>query len=65
MIPIAEVLAAADSVRLIRSQVCQVIAGSNGGYFIEAFGHSYRFACIECPTTIARYFVTIVAEGPA
>ena len=54
----------ADSVRDITSQACQVIEGSNDGYFIEAFGKSYRFASIECPRAIADLFVAIVAMGP-
>ena len=54
----------ADSIRDITSQACQVIEGSNDGYFIEAFGKSYRFASIENPREIAGLFVTIVAMGP-
>lgn len=53
----------ADSVREIESQSCQVIEGSNDGYFIEAFGKSYRFACINDPKVIAKLFVDIVAVG--
>lgn len=59
-----KVLSYADSVRDIASQVCQVIAGSNDGYFIEAFGKSYRFASIEDPAMIADFFKTIVSMGP-
>ena len=53
----------ADKIREIDSQVCQVFPGSNDGYFIEAFGKSYRFACIEDPKVIAKLFVDIVAVG--
>lgn len=59
-----KVLSYADSVRDIASQVCQVIAGSNDGYFIEAFGKSYRFASVEDPAMIADFFKTIVSMGP-
>lgn len=54
----------ADSIREITSQACQVIEGSNDGYFIEAFGKSYRFASVDCPQEIAALFVAIVAMGP-
>lgn len=54
----------ADSIKEIPGHECQVIAGSNDGYFIEAFGLSYRFASIECPKMIAKLFVDIVAVGP-
>lgn len=54
----------ADSIRNIDSNVCQVYPGSNDGYFIEAFGKRYRFACICDPQVIAQLFVDIVAIGP-
>lgn len=54
----------ADSIKEIHGHECQVIAGTNDGYFIEAFGLSYRFASIECPKMIAKLFVDIVAVGP-
>jgi hypothetical protein len=54
----------ADSIRDCKGSECQVIAGSNGGYFIEAFGKSYRFATIEDPKMIAQLFLDIVSIGP-
>ncbi|MFN9301377.1 MAG: hypothetical protein ACK6DA_01270 [Candidatus Kapaibacterium sp.] len=54
----------ADGIRKISSDCCQVIEGSNEGYFIEAFGLSYRFACIFCPKRIAQLFLDIVSMGP-
>ncbi len=55
---------AADSVRKIERHACQVIEGSNDGYFIEAFGWSYRFASVNEPSVIAQLFLDIVSVGP-
>jgi len=63
-ITLAEVLNSCDSIRAIPGKWCQVVAGSNDGFFIEAFGRSFRFASVEDPRTIASYFLTIVAAGP-
>ncbi len=54
----------ADSIRACVGTDCQVIAGSNDGYFIEAFGLSYRFASIDDAKTIAQLFLDIVSFGP-
>lgn len=54
----------ADSINPCEGTDCQVIAGTNEGYFIEAFGLSYRFACIEDVKVIAQLFLDIVAMGP-
>jgi len=54
----------ADGIRECAGTDCQVIAGSNGGYFIEAFGKSYRFATIEDAKVIAQLFLDIVSIGP-
>lgn len=59
-----EVLSYADAVRPIAGHACQVIAGSNDGHFIEAFGKSYRFASVDDPALIADFFKTIVSMGP-
>jgi len=54
----------ADSIRACAGTDCQVIAGQNDGYYIEAFGLSYRFASINDAATIAKLFVDIVSMGP-
>lgn len=54
----------ADDVREIEGQACQVIEGTNGGYFIEVFGKSFRFASVTDPKVIAQLFVDMVAAGP-
>lgn len=54
----------ADSIRDCNGTDCQVIAGSNGGVFIEAFGRSYRFAAIDDARTVAQLFLDIVSMGP-
>lgn len=54
----------ADSIKDIESNACQIIEGSNDGYFIEAFGKSYRFACVNDARDIAQLFIDIVAIGP-
>jgi hypothetical protein len=55
-----EVCAQADSIRSCPDNGCQIIAGSNDGYFIEAFGKSYRFACVTDPIDLAVMFTDIV-----
>ena len=67
MIQVARYTAAckqADSIRDTDSQDCEVVAGTNEGYFIYAFGKIYRFACINHAPTIAQLFLDIVAMGP-
>lgn len=54
----------ADSVREIEGQSCQVVDGANGGYFIEVYGKSFRFASVTNPNVIAQLFVDMVAAGP-
>lgn len=54
----------ADDVREIDGQACQVIEGTNDGYFIEVFGKSFRFASVTDPKVIAQLFVDMVAAGP-
>ena len=59
-----EIRKQADSVRESNTQECSVVPGSNDGFFINAFGLSYRFASIEDPKVIARLFKEIVSFGP-
>lgn len=54
----------ADSIRIARGLECSVNPGSNGGYFIEAFGKSYRFASVESACHVAELFLAIVSNGP-